>query len=73
MAYVGNSQRPQGVNAKMRRIEKLPNYPVNSMIVWKFGGDNPEEVIRHDTEFGRLITRAGGNYDPFEVEPYIEK
>jgi hypothetical protein len=71
MAY--NTQRIEGISAKQRRIEKLQDYPVNSMIVWRFGGGNPEEVIRHDKTLGRLITRGGGNYDPLEVDAYVKK
>jgi len=73
MGPYARTQFAEGVGAKQRRIDKLKDYPVNTKIVWKFGGGNSELVIKHDTKLGRLITRGGGNYDPFEVELHKEK
>ena len=65
--YNPNRMTPGSLKTRNRRIELLKQFPVHSVVRWKYGqGDL--EVVGHDSKIGRVLTTSNGSYNPDELE-----
>ena len=66
-SYNPNVRRVGNTKALEDRRQKLKDFPINSMVKWKFG-DAAVKVVGHNQADGTVQTANGGNYNPNELE-----